>query len=614
MQGIFQGESKMAEIIRGKGVISGIAMGKIMLAGQNLDGYLVNYEPEDKETEKKKAQDALTAVAEILRESIEKLKSKDMKEQAAIMEAHRMMVQDPMMADNIMAKIEELGNAPQAVLKAAEEQAVMFEQMEDEYFAARAVDLRDVGKRVAKYILGVKEPEIGDEKVILCGREIEPSVIAGMETEKIAGVLLGSGSTTAHAVIIAKARAIPTIVGLNKEDRIDRIADGDHVIMDGERGEIVVNPAPEDIASYDEKIKKQKELAAHYAALKDLPAVTTDGVKVDLMANIGTHMDVDNALNYGAEGVGLFRSEFVFMGRQEIPTEEDQFKAYKEAVEKCKGKLCVIRTMDIGGDKPLPYLNIPEEENPFLGYRAVRISLQRRDLFLPQLKAILRAGVYGKAAIMIPMIINVAEFKKVKEFIEEAKLELAHEGKAYSDDVQVGIMVETPAAAIMTPVLAKYVDFFSIGTNDLVQYTLAVDRGNANISYLYNHFNPAVLRLVQCTISSARENGIWAGMCGEMASDPNAAVLLMAMGISELSMSAPSIPRVKEKIRSISSVKAKEILADVMAMEDGDDIRNYLQKSSADPLEAAVEQGKGLPSGRPLCCLGVARGWTKRML
>ncbi|WP_278502926.1 phosphoenolpyruvate--protein phosphotransferase [Mitsuokella multacida] len=568
----------MAEIIRGKGVISGIAMGKIMLAGQNLDGYLVNYEPEDKETEKKKAQDALTAVAEILRESIEKLKSKDMKEQAAIMEAHRMMVQDPMMADNIMAKIEELGNAPQAVLKAAEEQAVMFEQMEDEYFAARAVDLRDVGKRVAKYILGVKEPEIGDEKVILCGREIEPSVIAGMETEKIAGVLLGSGSTTAHAVIIAKARAIPTIVGLNKEDRIDRIADGDHVIMDGERGEIVVNPAPEDIASYDEKIKKQKELAAHYAALKDLPAVTTDGVKVDLMANIGTHMDVDNALNYGAEGVGLFRSEFVFMGRQDIPTEEDQFKAYKEAIEKCKGKLCVIRTMDIGGDKPLPYLNIPEEENPFLGYRAVRISLQRRDLFLPQLKAILRAGVYGKAAIMIPMIINVAEFKKVKEFIEEAKLELAHEGKAYSDDVQVGIMVETPAAAIMTPVLAKYVDFFSIGTNDLVQYTLAVDRGNANISYLYNHFNPAVLRLVQRTISSARENGIWAGMCGEMASDPNAAVLLMAMGISELSMSAPSIPRVKEKIRSISSVKAKEILADVMAMEDGDDIRNYLQK------------------------------------
>ena len=568
----------MAEIIRGKGVISGIAIGKIMLAGQNLDGYLVNYVPESKETEQEKAEAALTAVAEILRESIERLQKQEMVEQAAIMEAHRMMVQDPMMAQKIEEKLDENPSAPHAVLKAAEEQAQMFESMEDEYFAARAVDLRDVGKRVAKYILGVKEPEIGDEKVILCGREIEPSVIAGMPTEKIAGVLLGSGSTTAHAVIIAKARAIPTIVGLNKEDRIDKIADGDHVVIDGEAGRIVINPSESEMAEYNEKIKKQQEMAAHYAQLKDLPAVTTDGIKVELMANIGTHMDVDNALTYGAEGVGLFRSEFVFMGRQDIPNEEDQFKAYKEAVEKCGGKLCVIRTMDIGGDKPLPYLNIPTEENPFLGYRAVRISLQRRDLFLPQLKAILRAGMFGKVGIMVPMIINVAEFKKVKEFIEEAKLELTHEGKAFADDVQVGIMVETPAAAVMTPVLAKYVDFFSIGTNDLVQYTLACDRGNASISYLYNHFNPAVLQLIQRTITSARENGIWAGMCGEMASDPNAAVLLMAMGISELSMSAPSIPRVKEKIRNISSIKAKEILADVMKMEDGDEIRAYLTK------------------------------------
>ncbi|SFT77549.1 phosphotransferase system, enzyme I, PtsI [Selenomonas sp. GACV-9] len=568
----------MAETIRGKGVISGIAMGKIMLAGQNLDGYLVSYQPESKETEQQKATAALTAVAEILRESIERLQKQEMTEQAAIMEAHRMMVQDPMMAQKIEEKLEENASAPHAVLKAAEEQAQMFESMEDEYFAARAVDLRDVGKRVAKYILGVKEPEIGDEKVILCGREIEPSVIAGMPTDKIAGVILGSGSTTAHAVIIAKARAIPTIVGLNKEDRIDKIADGDHVVIDGEAGQIVINPTEAEMAEYNEKIKKQQELAAHYAQLKDLPAVTTDGVKVDLMANIGTHMDVDNALTYGAEGVGLFRSEFVFMGRQDIPNEEDQFKAYKEAVEKCGGNLCVIRTMDIGGDKPLPYLNIPPEENPFLGYRAVRISLQRRDLFLPQLKAILRAGKFGKVGIMVPMVINVAEFKKVKELIEEAKLELTHEGKAFADDVQVGIMVETPAAAVMTPVLAKYVDFFSIGTNDLVQYTLACDRGNASISYLYNHFNPAVLQLIQRTITSARENGIWAGMCGEMASDPNAAVLLMAMGISELSMSAPSIPRVKEKIRNISSIKAKEILADVMKMEDGDEIKAYLAK------------------------------------
>ncbi len=568
----------MAEKIQGKGVIAGIAIGKIMLAGQNLDGYLVGYRPLDKEAEQKKAKDALAVVSENLTQSIEKLKAQDLTEQAGIMDAHRLMMQDPTLADKIMEKLDEadVPSAPHAILKAAEDMAHEFEQMDDEYFAARAVDLRDVGKRIAKYILGVKEPEIGEGAVILCGHEIEPSVIAGLPTDKIAGVILGAGSTTAHAVIIAKARAIPTVVGVGPD--IDKIADGDSVIVDGENGDILIRPSEQDRASYQEKIKKQEELKAPYAELKDLPAITTDGIRVELMANIGLPTDADNAANYGFEGVGLFRSEFVFMGREDIPTEEDQFKLYKEAIEKCNGRLCVIRTMDIGGDKPLPYLNIPQEENPFLGYRAVRISLQRKDLFLPQLKAILRAGVYGKAAIMVPMIINVAEFKKVKELVDEAKTELTHEGKKYSDSVQVGIMVETPAAAVMTPILAKYVDFFSIGTNDLVQYTLAVDRGNASISYLYNHFNPAVLRLIKLTIESARENGIWAGMCGEMASDPNAAVLLLGMGISELSMSAPSIPRVKEKIRGISSIKAKEILADVMKMEDGDQIKEYLQK------------------------------------
>ncbi|MFC2472173.1 MAG: phosphoenolpyruvate--protein phosphotransferase [Actinomyces sp.] len=566
----------MAETIRGKGVISGIAVGQVMLAGQNLDGYLAAYHPGSIAEEQGKAEAAIVAVTEILLTTIERLRKEEQTEQAAILEAHRMMVQDPMMAENIKAKIEATGSAPQGILDAANEQAQLFEQMEDEYFAARAVDLRDVGKRIAKYVLGVKEPEIGAGQVILCGEEIEPSVVAGMPTEQIAGVILGSGSATSHVVIIAKARAIPTVLGIG--DKISRISDGDEVILDGSRGDIVIRPTEEERSLYETKIEEQKKLAAHYAALKDLPAVTKDGVRVELTANIGTHMDVDNALTYGAEGVGLFRSEFVFMGSTTIPTEEDQFKAYRAAVEKCGGHICVIRTMDIGGDKPLPYLNIPPEDNPFLGYRALRISLQRRDLFLPQLKAILRAGVYGKAAIMAPMVINVAEFKKVLEFVDEAKLELSHEGKAFSESVQVGIMVETPAAAIMTPELSKYVDFFSIGTNDLVQYTLAVDRGNSSIAYLYNHFNPAVLRLVERTARAAKDNGLWCGMCGEMASDPYAAVLLMAMGLTELSMSAPSIPRVKEKLRAVSAVQAKEILADVMKMEDGDEIKAYLQK------------------------------------
>ena len=566
----------MAEQIRGKGVISGIAVGKVMLAGQNLDGYLAAYKPGSVAEEQGKAEAALAAVTENLLATIDRLRKDEQTEQAAILEAHRMMVQDPMMAENIKTKIEACGSAPQGILDAANEQAQIFEQMEDEYFAARAIDLRDVGKRVAKYVLGVKEPEIGTGQVVLCGEEIEPSVVAGMPTDQIAGVILGSGSATSHVVIIAKARAIPTVLGIG--DKISLIQDGDEIILDGSRGDIIIRPTEEERLLYQDKIEEQKKLAAHYAALKDLPAVTKDGVRIELTANIGTHMDVDNALTYGAEGVGLFRSEFVFMGSTTIPTEEEQFKAYRAAVEKCSGHICVIRTMDIGGDKPLPYLNIDPEENPFLGYRALRISLDRHDLFLPQIKAILRAGLYGKAAMMVPMVISVSEIQRVQKLVEQAKVELTHEGKEYSDDVQVGIMVETPAAAVVSPLLSQYVDFFSIGTNDLIQYTLAVDRGNAQIAHLYNPFNPAVLRLIQRTIQSARERGIWAGMCGEMASDPYAAVILLGMGITELSMSAPSIPRVKEMIRSVTMAQAKELLAEVMKMEHGVEIRTYVHK------------------------------------
>lgn len=563
----------MADKIKGKGVISGIAVGTILLAGQNLDGYLVNYKPGKLAVEKKKAADAIIEVAATMKKSIDDFNAKGLKEQAAILEAHRMIIEDPALSGAIDEKLDASGNAPKAVLEAAEANAQIFEAMEDEVFRGRAVDIRDVGKRIAKFLLGIKEPEIAG-KVIVAGKEIEPSVIAGLPTDKIAGVILGAGSTTAHAVIIAKTRAIPTVVGVG--EGIELMKDGTPAILDGGTGDILINPSEEERLSYDEKIKKQEELKAYYATLKNLPAQTLDGKEVLLAANIGSPADVDAANGFGAHGVGLFRSEFVFMGKTDVPNEEDQFKEYKAAVEKCNGNLCVIRTMDIGGDKPLPYIQVGQEENPFLGYRAIRISLKREDLFMPQLKAILRAGKFGRAAIMFPMVINVQEFLDAKEMVEKAKRELASEGKDYADDVQVGIMVETPAAAVMTPILAKYVDFFSIGTNDLVQYTLAVDRGNAQISYLYNHFNPAVLRLIKLTIESANIKGKWAGMCGEMASDPKAAILLMAMGIKELSMSAPSIPRVKEAIRKITAAQADEILDKVMTMEDGDKIKEYL--------------------------------------
>lgn len=567
----------MPRVLYGKGVIAGVAIGQIMIVGQALDEYLKDYSKGAAEEEKAKVEPAVALVTEAIEKNVADLNAQGMEEQAAIMEAHAMLVQDPMFIEAMLSKAEEMGNAPAAVLEAAKETAALFEMMDDDYMRERAADIRDIGKRVAKAILGIKDPELGDKKVILCGHEIEPSVIANIPTESIAGVILGQGSTTCHAVIIAKARAIPTVVGLG--DGIDKIPDDAYTAIDGEAGEIIINPADDVLAGLEEKIRIQKEQEARYASLKDLPAVTKDGISVHLAANIGLPEDAKAAAAYGNEGVGLFRSEFVFMGREDIPNEEDQFKYYKEAIEACNGKLCVIRTMDIGGDKPLAYLEIPHEDNPFLGFRAVRISLQRKDLFLPQLKAILRAGVYGKAAIMVPMVINAAEIKQIKAMVAEAMAELDSEGKEYSKDVQVGIMIETPAAAVMTPLLAKYVDFFSIGTNDLVQYTLAVDRVNHNVSYLYNHFNPAVLHLINTTIKAANDNGIWAGMCGEMASDPYAAVILTAMGIDELSMSAPSIPKVKEKIRSINISDAKKYLAEILAMDDGDEIKEYLHRA-----------------------------------
>lgn len=567
----------MPEKMQGMGAIQGVGIGYIMKAGQALDGYLAAYQPGTVEEELEKLNNAVAEVADILEKSVEQMRAVGHDEQANIMEAHLFLAQDPMLTDGMTDKVQEMGNAPAAILASAAESAKIFQSMDDEYLRERAADVLDVSKRIAGKILGIKEPEVGDNMVILCGYEVEPSVIASVPDDKIAGVIMGQGSTTCHAVIIAKSRAIPTVVGM--EHRLDAIPEGAFVIIDGHSGDIFVDPDEETIKEYEAKLAKQRADEERYAALKDLPAVTKDGVEVQLAANIGSPNDAENAAKYGNKGVGLFRSEFVFMGREDIPSEEMQFESYKKAVEACNGELCVIRTMDIGGDKPLPYLNIPHEDNPFLGYRAIRISLNRRDLFMPQLKAILRAGVYGRAAIMAPMIVSVDEILRLRSFVREAMQELEDEGKEYSKTVQLGIMVETPAAAVMTPIFAKYVDFFSIGTNDLVQYTLSVDRVNPNVGYLYNHFHPAVLQLIQRTIKSASDRGIWSGMCGEMASDPYAAVILMAMGISELSMSAPSIPRVKEMLRSVTYEEAQKHLAKVMEMETGEQVLEYLHEA-----------------------------------
>ena len=567
----------MSVSIQGNVALEGISIGKIVKVDQSLDGYVASYTPGTAEEELAKLEAALEAISAEIDESVEKMRAAGQDEQADIMEAHSFLLMDPMFTDMMNDKARELANAPAAVLAAANETAEILANMEDEYMRERSQDVHDIGRRVARFVLGVKGIEVGDEPIILCGHEVEPSVIANIPDDKLAGVIMGQGSTTCHAVIIAKSRAITTIVGL--EGRIGDIPDGAKVLMDGNAGMVIVEPTQDELSSYEKQMAEQQAEMKRYEAMRDLPAETTDGKVVQLTANIGLPDDAEAAIKYGNQGVGLFRSEFIFMGRDKIPSEELQYENYKKAILACKGELCVIRTMDIGGDKPLPYLNIAPEDNPFLGYRAVRISLERPELFMPQLRAILRAGVFGKAAIMVPMVISVDEVKSILAMVDKAKAELEAEGKDYAKDIQVGIMVETPAAAVMTPVLAKYVDFFSIGTNDLVQYTLAVDRINPQVSKLYDHFHPAVLQLIQRTIQAGCNNGKWVGMCGEMASDPYAAVILMAMGITELSMSAPSIPKVKEKIRSVSMKEAKAHLAKVMELETGAEVREYLRKN-----------------------------------
>ena len=336
--------------------------------------------------------------------------------------------------------------------------------------------------------------------------------------------------------------------------------------------------APTEEENYRKKLKQQEQEKEYYLNLAKKEVVTQDGHKVVVAANIGSDKDIDKALQFGCEGVGLFRSEFLFMSRSAMPNEEEQFAAYKAVVQKCGEKLCIIRTMDIGGDKSLEYLKVPPEQNPFLGWRALRISLKRPELFLPQLKAILRAGVYGNVAIMLPMVISLNEIIEAKEFIKLAQAELDKEQVPYSKTVSIGIMVETPAAAILADKLAQHVDFFSIGTNDLAQYVLAVDRGNENISYLYNYFNPAVLKIINDVIGAAKKNNIWVGMCGEMAGDLLATELLVGMGIDELSMSGSTIPKVKERITKINLASAQSLVAEVLQFDKTEEVINYLKK------------------------------------
>ncbi|AMQ94947.1 phosphoenolpyruvate-protein phosphotransferase [Aggregatibacter actinomycetemcomitans] len=481
-------------------------------------------------------------------------------EKAAIFEGHLMILEDEELEEEIIDYLRSNHvNAAVAANVIIDQQVAMLSEIDDEYLKERAGDIRDIGNRLIKNILGMHIVDLGEinEEAILVAYDLTPSETAQLNLDKVLGFVTDIGGRTSHTSIMARSLELPAIVGTNNVTH--KVNTGDYLILDALNNVVYVNPSQEDIQRLKALQAKLAEEKAELAKLKDLPALTLDGHRVDVVANIGTTRDVEGAERNGAEGVGLYRTEFLFMDRDQLPTEEEQFIAYKEVVEAMNGNLVVLRTMDIGGDKELPYLNLPKEMNPFLGWRAIRIALDRREILHAQLRAVLRASAYGKLAVMFPMIISVEEIRELKSVVEKLKVELRNEGKAFDEDIQIGVMVETPAAAVNAGFLAKEVDFFSIGTNDLTQYTLAVDRGNELISHLYNPMSPSVLNLIKQVIDASHAEGKWTGMCGELAGDERATILLLGMGLDEFSMSAISVPRIKKLIRNVNFQDAKAL-------------------------------------------------------
>ena len=500
-------------------------------------------------------------------------------EKAAIFEGHLMILEDEELEEEILDYLRSHNvNASVAASKIIDQQVAMLSEIDDEYLKERAGDIRDIGNRLIKNILGMPIVDLGDinEESILVAYDLTPSETAQLNLEKVLGFITDIGGRTSHTSIMSRSLELPAIVGTNNVT--EQVNTGDFLILDAVNNRIYINPTQAQIDELKALEAKLAEEKAELAKLKDLPAITLDGHKVDVVANIGTIRDCDGAHRNGAEGVGLYRTEFLFMYRDQLPTEEEQFIAYKEVVEAMDGRLVVLRTMDIGGDKDLPYLDLPKEMNPFLGWRAIRIALDRREILHAQLRAVLRASAFGKLAVMFPMIISVEEIRELKSVMEILKAELRTEGKAFDENIQIGVMVETPSAAVNSKFLAKEVDFFSIGTNDLTQYTLAVDRGNELISHLYNPMQPSVLSLIKQVIDASHTEGKWTGMCGELAGDERATLLLLGMGLDEFSMSAISVPRIKKLIRNVNFQDAKA-LAD-----------KALQQPTAAQIERLIEE------------------------
>ena len=565
---------------KGTGASPGIALGRaLVIEHSELVIEKKTIENIDEEIQK------LESAVKVSKEELTKVKEKALAElgehEAEIFEAHLLVLEDPELIGSAISKIrDEKVNEDYALNEIKEIFVAMFESMDNEYMRERAADIKDVTNRVLRHILGIKVVDLAglDEEVVLIAHDLTPSDTATMNKNMVLGFLTDIGGRTSHTAIMARTLEIAAVVGLN--DITKKVKDGDYIVFNGDTGEVIVNPYEETKAKYASLKEEFEEYRKSLELLKGQASITTDGRHVELAGNIGSPNDVEGLIKNDAEGVGLYRTEFLYMDKEDsFPTEEEQYEAYKAVLEGMNNKPIVIRTLDIGGDKELPYFEMEAEMNPFLGYRAIRLCLDRKDIFKTQLRALYRASVHGKLRIMFPMISSLEELLDAKEVIKEVLKELDAENIAYSNDVEIGMMIEIPSAAVISDVLAKHVDFFSIGTNDLIQYTCAVDRMNQKISHLYNQFNPAVLRLIKMVIDNAHKEGKWVGMCGESAGDQRMIPILLGFGLDEFSMSPISILPARKLITSLSYADMQKFADEVLAMGTAKEIKEYVDKT-----------------------------------
>jgi phosphotransferase system enzyme I (PtsI) len=567
------------EVLTGISASPGIAIGKAFLFQNDPRAMRRSIDSQEVAEEIRRFEEAVRITKEKLHEICEKLSLDRGSGMANLFQAQMLMLEDPMFLDRVYQEIEnELVNAEWAVMKVGEELAETLAQVEDEYLRERAADIRDVSRHILANLSEEGRPDISSlpEKVIIVAHDLAPSDTALLPKDKVMGFATDAGSRISHTAILARSLEIPAVVALG--DISNRVATGQTIILDGNRGKVVIDPDDETIARYEEIRLRFIEHEQELGAIRDLTAITLDGHEVMLSANIEFPEEIEAVKGYGACGIGLYRTEYFYLRKDSLPTEEELFEDYKNVVQAVAPDPVIIRTLDLGADKFVSYLGVPESMSSMMGLRAIRLCLKYQEIFLPQLRAILRASVYGNVKMMFPLVSGIEELRQAKSVLEKVKEELDEKGIPYDPDIEVGVMIEIPAAAVTADILAKEVDFFSIGTNDLIQYTLAVDRGNEEISWMFEPFHPAVLRLIKYVIDSAHENGIWVGLCGEMAADPVFTLILLGLGLDEFSMNPAAIPEVKQIIRASSYADAREIAQGALKLSTAWEIEAYIWK------------------------------------